>query len=95
MRETYGEVKDGHPFWSLVAATNYLKDLKGAIQLNHAVNDNVVSIEYSRNLNNLLNQTSVPHELKEYQSGGHNLTGASFTEAMQNTVDFFNKYLKN
>ena len=32
-------------------------------------------------------------ELKEYPSGGHNLTGVSFTNAMQNTVEFFHTNL--
>ncbi len=93
IRQTYGDPKDGNPFWKLVAPTNYLNDLKGAIQLNHAVDDDVVSIRYSRNLNSLLDITSVPHELKEYPSGGHNINNANFTVAMQNTVDFFKKYL--
>lgn len=92
--ETYGLPENGNPFWQVVAPTNYLNDLKGAIQINHAVDDNVVSIEYSRNLNKLLEETKVEHELSEYQSGGHNLTGATFTKAMENTVEFFDKHLK-
>lgn len=93
LRELYGEAKDGNPFWKLVAPTNYLADLKGVIQLNHAVNDDVVSVEYSRNLNKILDGTKVPHELHEYPDGGHNITGGSFVSAMQNTVEFFKKYL--
>lgn len=94
LRDTYGEFNAENPFWKQVAITNYLNDLKGAVQLNHAVNDDVVSIEYSRNLNKILDGTSIIHELNEYQSGGHNITNPSFTPAMQNTVEFFNKYLK-
>lgn len=94
LRQTYGDPKDGNPFWKLVAPTNYLNDFKGAIQLNHAVNDEVVDIRYSRNLNRLLDLTSIPHELKEYSSGGHNINGSSFNQAMQNTVEFYKKYLK-
>lgn len=93
LRDTHGNFSPDSEFWKMVAPTNFLSDIKGAVQLNHAVNDNVVSLEYSRNLNNLLNQTSIIHELKEYPSGGHNITGASFTNAMQNTVDFFKTHL--
>jgi len=82
-------------FWKLVAPTSFLNDLIGAIQIHHAVDDATVDIRYSRNLNMLLDKTSVPHKLYEYPSGGHNITGASFAEAMQRTVDFFNNYLKN
>ncbi|MDP3941668.1 MAG: alpha/beta fold hydrolase [bacterium] len=81
-------------FWQQVAPTNYLNDLKGAIQFNHAVDDDVVNIGYSRDLNDLLNNTSVPHELHEYPSGGHNISGSSFVQAMDNTVRFFKKYLE-
>lgn len=81
-------------FWKLVAPTSFLNDLKGAIQVHHAVDDTVVDIRYSRNLNMLLDKTSVKHELFEYENGGHNLTGPSFVQAMQRTVEFFNNYLK-
>jgi predicted esterase len=77
-----------------VAATNYLNDLKGAIQLDQATDDQTVSIEYSRNLNMLLNATSVVHEFNEFPSGGHNISGVNFTEAMNKTVGFFDTYLK-
>ncbi len=90
----YGEASDNSTFWKMVAPTNYLKDLKGAVQLNHAVDDTVVDIGYSRDLDSLLDQTAVPHELHEYPSGGHDIEGASFTQAMENTVEFYKKYLK-
>lgn len=90
---TYGEPKSGNQFWDLVAPTTFLDDLKGAVQLHHATNDNVVDIRYSKNLNEFLNKTSVEHEFHEYATGGHNLSDASFTQAMQQTVDFFKKHL--
>lgn len=91
--------KNGSPsassaFWQQVAPTNFLRDIKGAIQLNHATDDDVVNVGYSRDLDTLLDDTTVPHELHEYTSGGHNITGSSFVEAMDNTVGFFKKYLK-
>lgn len=91
--ETYGQFSKDSVFWQQVAPTNYLSDIQGAIQLNHAVDDDVVTIKYSRNLNSILNSTQIVHELQEYPSGGHNISGASFNTAMQNTVDFFKKYL--
>jgi len=95
LRDMYGDFATKSAFWQQVAATNYLKDLKGAIQLNHAVDDTVVDIRYSQGLNELLDKTSVPHEFKEYPSGGHNISGSSFNQAMENTVSFFKKYLNN
>ena len=93
LRETHGDFNPDSPFWQAVAVTNYLSDLRGAVQIHHAINDNVVDIGYSRNLMRLLEQTSVLHELYEYSSGGHNLTGSAFSQAMQRTVDFFRKSL--
>lgn len=93
--EKVGSPSAASPFWQQVAPTNYLNDLKGAIEIHHAVNDDVVNIGYSRDLLTLLNKTSVAHGLYEYPSGGHNIDGASFTLAMERTAAFFEKYLKN
>lgn len=89
----HGEFSRESEFWRQVAATNYLADLKGAIQLHHAVNDDVVNVEYSRGLKTLLEQAGVTHEFYEYSSGGHNLIGSSFSQAMARTIDFFKKNL--
>lgn len=93
MFEKYGQFDPNSPFWKQVPMTNYLDGIKGAISLNHAVDDPVVDIRYSRNLNSLLDKTSIIHELNEYPSGGHNFTGAAFNSTMQNTVEFFKTHL--
>lgn len=94
LTDTYGQFNPNNDFWKQVPGTNYLDGVTGAIEINHAVDDPVVSIEYSRNLIKILDKTSIPHTLYEYPSGGHNIDGASFTEAMQRTVEFFKIYLK-
>lgn len=93
MFEKYGQFDPNSSFWKQVPMTNYLSDIKGAISLNHAVDDNVVSIEYSRNLNSILDKTLITHELNEYSSGGHNISGSVFNQAMENTVEFFKQNL--
>lgn len=80
-------------FWQQVAPTTYLSDLTGAIAVYHAEDDPVVSIDYTRNLKRLLDQTNVVHEIIEYPSGGHNLSGASFAQAMDRTVTFYQTHL--
>lgn len=94
LRDLYGEFNNNHPFWKQVAPTNYLNDIKGAVSLHSAINDDVVNIGYSRGLNALLDKTKIPHKLNEYPSGGHNISGTSFVSAMQDTVMFFKEYLK-
>ncbi len=91
--DTYGEFSEDSEFWRTVAATNYISNMKTAIQLNHAVDDAVVNIGYSRDLNELLEKSTLTHELHEYSSGGHNISGVSFNAAMNNTTEFFKKYL--
>jgi uncharacterized protein len=93
LRDTHGDFNKDNNFWRQVVPTNYLEGVNGALQLHHAVDDNVVSIRYSQNLANLLKNTSIKHELIEYPTGGHNLTGNTFTQAMQNTVEFFRENL--
>ncbi len=95
-RELYDKV--GSPsatseFWRQVAPTSYLNDLKGAIQIHHAEDDDVVNIGYSRDLIEMLDKTKVPHEFYTYLSGGHNITGSSFDSAMSRTVEFYKRYL--
>jgi uncharacterized protein len=91
---THGQFSPTSEFWMQVPPTNYLTDIKGAVQLHHAQDDNVVSIKYSENLTTLLDKTSIQHEFYRYSSGGHNITGASFTQAMQRTVEFYKTHLK-
>lgn len=93
LREMYGEFSLNDDFWRQVAPTNYLEKVTTPIQINHAVNDDVVSIEYSRNLMKVLDDTDIVHELNEYQSGGHNISGPAFSQAMKATVEFYQKHL--
>jgi dipeptidyl aminopeptidase/acylaminoacyl peptidase len=89
-----GDFTPTSEFWKQVAPTNYVQDFKGAIQLHHALDDAVVSINYTRDLKKILDNTQVPHEVYEYPRGGHNIEGASFNLAMERTVRFFTTYLR-
>lgn len=91
--DKYGEFDANSEFWRQVPATNYLDGVKGAVQVHHATDDNVVGIEYSRNLMEILDKTKIEHALFEYSGGGHNLTGSAFGSAMQRSVEFFNDKL--
>ena len=92
--DKYGEFDPNNIFWKQVAATNYLDNVNSKIQIHHAVDDNVVNIGYSRDLIKILDKTNINHQLFEYQTGGHNISGDSFNTAMQRSVEFFEKYLK-
>ncbi len=94
LMEFYGQFDNNSWFWKQVTPINYLDGIKTKLQLHHAVDDDVVNIEYSRNINNLLDDTNLEHSLFEYQTGEHNISGSAFNSAMQRTVDFFRSNLK-
>jgi dipeptidyl aminopeptidase/acylaminoacyl peptidase len=89
---THGEYDPASPFWQMVPGTNYLEEMEGTIQVHHAQNDAVVPIDYSRNLMAILDNTDIPHELYEYPTGGHNIEGAAFNDAMERTAAFLREY---
>lgn len=89
LRELYGQFDPNHWFWRQVTPINFLEGVKGALQVHHAVDDPVVSVEYGRNLRRMLAGSGINYELVEYPSGGHNISGSSFGQAMQKTVEFF------
>ncbi len=91
--DAHGQFDPASPFWQKVVPTNYLDNISTAIQLDHAVNDDVVNIGYSRDLFQILQTKGITSELNEYPSGGHNITSPSFEKAMQDTVRFFNTHL--
>lgn len=89
--ETYGEFNSESDFWKLVVPTNFLASISGNIQVHHARNDNVVLIDYSRNLQKILKAyPNIKNSFYEYNTGGHNLTGNSFTSAISRTINFLN-----
>lgn len=91
LMEYYGAFSSDSWFWKQVTPINYLDGVTTKLELHHAANDDVVNIEYSRNLNKILDDIQIKHELFEYPTGGHNISGAAFTQAMQRTVEFFKK----
>jgi dipeptidyl aminopeptidase/acylaminoacyl peptidase len=93
LREAHGSFDPNNSFWQMVTPINYLDGVTGSLMVNHAVDDAVVSINYGRNLMKILDGTGLSHRLYEYPSGGHNLTGESFTTAIQRTIDFFKSNL--
>ncbi len=92
--DTYGRYDQNSDFWSKVTPVNYLDDINGAIQFHHATNDNVTSIEYSRNINTILKEKNISSQLYEYSQGGHNLVSPAFSTAMQRTVEFYKNQLQ-
>lgn len=94
LMDSYGQFDPNSWFWKQVTPINYLDGVTTKLQLHHAVDDDVVAVEYSRNLTKILKVTNFDVSLFEYQSGGHNISGTSFNKAMQETVNLYNEVLK-
>lgn len=88
LMEHYGQFNSSSWFWKQVVATNYIDNLKTKIQIHHSSDDNVVDVNYSRDLENILKEKNIDVSYYEYTTGGHNITGTSFSKAMQETVEF-------
>lgn len=93
LRDAYGEFSSDSEFWKQVPATNYLDGVETAVQFNHAVDDAVVTVEYSRNVVPILQNASIKVEYNEYPAGGHNINGGAFNEAMRDTIRWYNETL--
>jgi len=94
LQKIYGMPDLNNPFWHDLAPVSFLSEVTGAIQIDQAQDDEVVSPNYNRDLMKLLDKTSIQHSMYEYPTGGHNIDGTSFTQAMEHTVEFYKKYLE-
>lgn len=89
----HGEFDPESSYWQSVVPVNFVEGITTPLQIHHAVDDSVVNIEYSRGLKNILDNSTIPLEVFEYASGGHNITGSSFNSAMIRSVEFFKENL--
>ncbi len=90
----YGEPADNPAFWDTVSPNSYLAELSGPIQLHHSDTDERVPLVWSEILAGGLQNANVPYEYYIYEGDNHNIS-ANFSTAMQRSIDFFDRYVKN
>jgi dipeptidyl aminopeptidase/acylaminoacyl peptidase len=90
----YGTPDQNPQFWASVSANSYLADLPGPIQLHHDLADHEVPYEFSDTLSKQIKAAGKTVELYSYPGDDHNLAN-SFGIAMQRSIQFFDKYVKN
>lgn len=90
--EKYGSPEQNPQFWNSISANSYLKDISGPLQLHHGTADESVPLLFSQNLEKQMKDAGKEVELFVYEGNDHNL-GQSFSQAMQRSIDFFNKHL--
>jgi uncharacterized protein len=94
--QQYGSPEANPTFWASISPSSYLADLSGPLQLHHGTADESVPTEFSQTLYQQAQaaKLSVPVEYYEYPGDNHNLS-KSFNTAMQRSIAFFDKYVKN
>jgi dipeptidyl aminopeptidase/acylaminoacyl peptidase len=89
----YGTPEQNPQFWASISPNSYLGDLSGPIQLDHSTGDSEVPFEFSETLSKQITAAGKTVELYSYPGDDHNITN-SFGIAMQRSVQFFDKYVK-
>ncbi len=92
--EKYGSPSVNPDYWNKIDPYSYLENISTPIQLHHGTADSSVPVELSRSLSSTLEENRKEIELYEYEGADHNMSGASFSQAMNRSVEFFDKYLK-
>jgi dipeptidyl aminopeptidase/acylaminoacyl peptidase len=92
--DTYGSPEQNPPFWASISAISYLADISGPLQLHHGTADVEVPLEFSETLYFQMLAANKYVELYKYEGDNHNISN-QFTSAMQRSIEFFDRFVKN
>lgn len=90
----YGTPEENPTFWNSISANSYLADISGPLQLHHGTADHSVPHEFSETLAEQMKKAGKEVELYIYPGDEHDIPN-NFGIAMQRSVEFFDKYLKD
>lgn len=91
--EMFGEPSNNSPFWQSISANFFLKDISGPLQIHHGTADTSVPVKFSQDLEKQMKSAKKEVELYIYEGDDHNLSN-NFSQAMNRSIVFFDKYLK-
>ncbi len=91
--DKYGSFETNPQFWQSIAPISYVKDISGPIQLQHGESDDEVPLLFSQKLNTALKDNGKSVVFYTYPGDNHNLSD-NLSIALQRSVEFFDKYLK-
>ena len=92
--DRFGTPDQNPQFWQSISPINYVSDISGPAQVHHGTADESVPWEFSQSLNDALKGAGKTAEFYKYEGADHNLSGSAFGQAMERSVEFFDKYLK-
>lgn len=81
------------PFWQSIDSFYNVQFINAPVQLHHGLSDEEVPVEFSQNFYSQMKKNNKTIELYEYPGSDHNIS-QSFSLAMDRSVAFFDKYLK-
>jgi uncharacterized protein len=87
-------VDQSDPLWRSLSANYFLDDLSGPLQLYHSIQDRNVPVSFSEELYQEGKAAGMPVELLEYKGDNHDIS-VHFRQAMQSTIAFYDKWLRN
>ena len=92
--EEFGTPEENPDFWNSISSDHYLSDISGPIQIHHGTNDESVPHAFSEKLQDKAQSAGKISELYIYEGDDHNLS-QNFNTAMNRSIAFFDKYLKD
>ncbi|MCL5432731.1 MAG: alpha/beta fold hydrolase [Patescibacteria group bacterium] len=90
----YGDFDKNPEFWQSITPISYVKDISGPVQIHHGTQDEEVPLLFSERLNDALKNVKKEVEFYSYPGDDHNISNNLYT-ALQRSLEFFDKYLKN
>ena len=94
LAEQYGDINTNPTFWRSIDPMTYIKNITAPIQIQHGIADEKVPFILSKKLDTALKNAGKTVEFFSYEGDDHNLSN-NLSVALQRSVDFFDKYLKN
>ncbi len=93
--EKYGTPETKPEIWQAIDPVYFTGDINTPIQLQTGSDDQDVPPEFSSKLKDILENSAKTVEYYNYPGGDHLISSPNFNLAMQRSLDFFDRYLKD
>ena len=94
IEKIYGQYTEEVDFWDGISASTFYGKITAPVLIHHGTADDSVPLEWSEEMQGRLEEAGVNSTLHIYDGEPHEFTTA-WPQVMEQTVDFFDKYLKN
>ncbi len=94
LTQKYGTPKTNPTFWNTIDPTAFVSQITAPIQLDYGTADEEVPPAFSQSLYDRLKADKKTVEIYAYDGSDHNIS-QGFDLAMQRSIEFFDKYVKN